>query len=179
MAKVLAKVLAKGLAKVLAKGLAKGLAKVSAKGFAKGLVKVLAKGLTKELAKVLAKKLAKVILAKVSAKVLAKGLAKVVLAKVSDKVVTPHTKQQLRSCSAQRLLKVTPAPTVRHFRAAGGHLKTPTPKKTTLSPLKRVYQRFYLKINIRTKCKPGTTWRGAETPRQQGISACPERPGSR
>lgn len=29
---------------------------------------------------------------------------------------------------------------------------------------------------IKTGCKPGTTWPGGETPEKPGISACPERP---
>lgn len=35
------------------------------------------------------------------------------------------------------------------------------------------------RIQIKTRCKPGTTWRGEETPRQPGISACPVHPGDR
>lgn len=38
---------------------------------------------------------------------------------------------------------------------------------------------LYQKTKRRTKCKPGTTWRVGGTPRQQGISACPEHPGDR
>lgn len=32
---------------------------------------------------------------------------------------------------------------------------------------------------IKTRCKPGTTWRGGGTPRQSGISACPVHPEDR
>lgn len=39
--------------------------------------------------------------------------------------------------------------------------------------------RLIYRIQIKTRCKPGTTWRGEETPRQPGISACPVHPGDR
>lgn len=48
-------------------------------------------------------------------------------------------------------------------------------KLTMLQNLSILYQ----KTKRRTKCKPGTTWRVGGTPGQQGISACPERPGGR